>query len=216
MAGSFNKYWNNYLYYGLIFVLSMLTLFAVPMLGSEAGLEWNIPTTTAGWIVWTISNISASTLNVLMFHSFIKQAKINVKDDPNYLEAQKLLSENEIEKIEEPLSPSEWHRKQYRNKGISLFVFTLLGTIGLGQAILMFDGAKFLSQVIVLMTGLVFGVLQMKTTEEYWTVQYLDYAKLKVKEKKEAELEAQTTDYNEIIERTVVERTIRQPAEGEQ
>lgn len=215
MAGSFNKYWNNYLYYGLIFILSMITLFAVPMLGSEAGLQWNIPTTTAGWIVWTISNICASTLNVLMFHSFIKQAKVNVKDDPNYLEANRLLQENEIIEVETPLSPRAWHGKQYKNKGISLFVFTLLGTIGLGQAILMFDGAKFLSQIIVLLTGLVFGVLQMKTTEEYWTVQYLDYAKMKVREKQEAELEAQTLEYNEITEKTVIERVYKQPLEQE-
>lgn len=179
--------WNRYLYYGIIFVLSIITLFAVPMLGSEAGLQWNIPNTAVGWIVWTISNISASTLNVLMFHSFIKQGKLNIMEHPKYLEARKILEENNISKPTVPLSPEQWHAKQYKNKGISLFVFTLLGTIGLGQAILTFDGAKFLSQIIVLVMGLVFGIMQMKSTEEYWTVEYLEFAKHHLKIKKEKE-----------------------------
>lgn len=210
---SFTALWNRYLYYGLVFVLSLITLFAVPMLGSEAGLQWRVPNTAVGWIVWTVSNLCASTLNVLMFHSFIKQAKVNVQDDPNYQEANRLLLENEIEDAEVPLSPRAWHGKQYRNKGISLFVFTLLGTIGLGQAILTFDGAKFLSQVIVLLMGLIFGVMQMKSTEDYWTNEYLAYAKMKVQEKEELEEKAQTTSYIEQTSITTIERTRELPLE---
>lgn len=207
--------WNKYLYYGLIFVLSMITLFAVPMLGSEAGLAWNIPNTVVGWVVWIISNIAASILNVLMFHSFIKQGKVNILDEPAYIEACTLLQSNKIAETDLPLSPKDWHAKQYRSKGISLFVGTLLGTVGLGQAILTFDGAKFLSQVIVLLMGLVFGVLQMKSTEEYWTVEFLAYAKHKVKEKEEAEKLEATLSYNEITERTTVEVIYKEPLEGD-
>lgn len=207
--------WNKYLYYGLIFVLSMITLFAVPMLGSEAGLAWNIPNTVVGWVVWIISNIAASVLNVLMFHSFIKQGKVNILEDPAYIEACNLLQSNKIAEADVPLSPKEWHAKQYKSKGISLFISTLLGTIGLGQAILTFDGAKFLSQVIVLLMGLVFGVMQMKSTEEYWTVEFLAYAKQKVKEKEEAEKLEATLSYNEITERTTVEVIYKEPLEGD-
>lgn len=207
--------WNKYLYYGLIFVLSMITLFAVPMLGSEAGLAWNIPNTVVGWVVWIISNIAASILNVLMFHSFIKQGKVNILDEPAYIEACTLLQSNKIAETDLPLSPKEWHAKQYMSKGISLFVGTLLGTVGLGQAILTFDGAKFLSQVIVLLMGLVFGVMQMKSTEEYWTVEFLAYAKHKVKEKEEAEKLEATLSYNEITERTTVEVIYKEPLEGD-
>lgn len=207
--------WNKYFWYGIVFILSLITLFAIPMLGSEAGLEWNIPDTPVGWIVWTVSNVAASILNVLMFHSFTKQAKVNILEDPRYLEAETLIHENKIEPEKTPEAPEVLISRTYRSKGISIFVGTLLGTIGLGQAILMFDGVKFLSQIIVLGIGLVCGVMQMKHVEDIWTIDYLAYAKYKVKEKQKAELEAQTLDYNEITEKTVIERVYKQPLEQE-
>lgn len=206
-------WWNQYMYYGLICLISLITLFLVPMLGSEAGLEWQVPNTPVGWIVWIISNICTSILNVLLFHGFIKQAKVNILDDPNYLEAVRLLQVHEIETVSLPLSPKVWHSKQYRNKGLWLFIGTLAGTIGLSQAILQFDGVKFLSQVITLAIGLIFGVLQMKTTEEYWTVEYLAYAKMKVQEKEALEEKAQTTSYIEQTSITTIERTREIPLE---
>lgn len=146
MGNSCNRSWfNRYVYYGVIFILSLVTLFVIPMLGSEAGLGFNLPNTVVGWIVWTVSNVTAAILNVLMFHSFIKQGKLNILDDPNYLAANELLRLNNIGSVELPHSPKEWHRIQYRNKGISLFIFTVLGTISFGHAILMFDLIRFFS-----------------------------------------------------------------------
>lgn len=173
---------NRYLYYALIFVLSLICLFFLPMLGTELGMEFLLPNTAIGWIIFVFSNLCAATLNVLMFHFFIKQGKINIKDDPAYLAANKLLQENELTEIQLPLSPHAWHSKQYRNKGITLFVFTVLGTISFGQAILVFNLVKFLSQLITLMFGLVFGFMEMKSTEEYWTVEYPEYANYHVKQ----------------------------------
>lgn len=204
---TFGAWCNRYLYYALIFVLSLITLFALPMLGSEVGLAFDLPTTIAGWIVWTISNIAAAILNVLMFHSFIKQGKLNILDHPNYIAANELLRINNIGKVEVPLSPKQWHGKQYRNKGISLFIFTLLGTVAFGQAILTFNTVKFISQIIVLLCGLVFGFMEMKAVEEYWTTEYLEWAKLTVREKEEAEIAAQTTNYLEITTTSTIERT---------
>lgn len=210
-------WWNQYMYYGLIALISLITLFLVPMLGSEAGLEWQLPNTPVGWIVWIVSNICTSILNVLLFHGFIKQAKVNIQDDPNYLEANRLLQLHEIETVTLPLSPKVWHGKQYRKKGVTLFIFTLLGTIGLSQAILQFDGVKFLSQVITLAIGIIFGVLQMKTTEEYWTIEYLAYAKMRVEEKLEQEKKTNVTDYLEETSTTkvIVTRTLPISETGE-
>lgn len=173
---------NRYLYYALIFVLSLVCLFFLPMLGSEAGLEFDLPTTAIGWVVWSVSNLCSAGLNTLMFHFFIKQGKVNIKNDPAYIGANQLLQRNELRQVEKPLSPREWHAKQYRNKGISLFLFTVLGTISFGQALLVFNLVKFLSQAITLLIGLVFGFMEMKSTEEYWTVEYPEYAELRVKE----------------------------------
>lgn len=173
---------NRYLYYALIFVLSLVCLFFLPMLGSTAGLAFDIPTTVIGWVVWSVSNLCSAGLNTLMFHFFIKQGKVNIKNDPAYTGANQLLQKNELRQVEKPLSPREWHAKQYRNKGISLFLFTVLGTISFGQALLVFNLVKFLSQAITLLIGLVFGFMEMKATEEYWTVEYPEYAELRVKE----------------------------------
>lgn len=173
---------NRYLYYALIFVLSLVCLFFLPMLGSTAGLAFDIPTTAIGWVVWSVSNLCSAGLNTLMFHFFIKQGKVNIKNDPAYIGANQLLQKNELRQVEKPLSPREWHAKQYRNKGISLFLFTVLGTISFGQALLVFNLVKFLSQAITLLIGLVFGFMEMKSTEEYWTVEYPEYAELRVKE----------------------------------
>lgn len=173
---------NRYLYYALIFILSLVCLFFLPMLGSEAGLEFDLPTTVIGWVVWSVSNLCSAGLNTLMFHFFIKQGKVNIKNDPAYIGANQLLQKNDLRQVEKPLSPREWHAKQYRNKGISLFLFTVLGTISFGQALLVFNFVKFLSQAITLLIGLVFGFMEMKSTEEYWTVEYPEYAELRVKE----------------------------------
>lgn len=173
---------NRYLYYALIFVLSLVCLFFLPMLGSTAGLAFDIPTTIIGWVVWSVSNLCSAGLNTLMFHFFIKQGKVNIKNDPAYIAANQLLQKNELRQVDKPLSPREWHARQYRNKGISLFLFTVLGTISFGQALLVFNFVKFLSQAITLLIGLVFGFMEMKSTEEYWTVEYPEYAELRVKE----------------------------------
>lgn len=178
---------NKYLYYALIFVLSLVCLFFLPMLGTEMGMEFILPNTVIGWVIFIVSNLCSATLNVLMFHFFIKQGKVNIKHDTAYIAANELLQEIEPQYVEKALSPREWHKKQYRNKGISIFVFTVIGTISFGQAILVFDLVKFLSQAITLIFGLVFGFMEMKAVEEFWTIEYPDYARARVKQIKEEE-----------------------------
>lgn len=167
------------MYYGIIVVISLLTLFLVPMLGSELGLKWVLPNTAAGWVVYVVSNIISTVLNLLMFHSFVKQGKVNIIEEKKYLEAKGILqklTEDDAESKLTPLSPAQWHSKEYRTKAISLAVFTLLGTIGFANAILTFDVVKFIAQIICLVSGLIFGFIEMKAVEEYWTVDYYEYA----------------------------------------
>lgn len=171
------KITTQYLYYAIIALISIVMLFFLPMLGSEIGLQFEFPDTAAGWIVWSTVNLCSAAINVLMFHSFIKQAKVNVQSDKNYLEALRILEEVDMQLTDEARAPREWLGLQYKKKGITIFIFTLLGTISLGSSALMFDLTKFLVQLFSLLSGLVFGVIQMKATEEYWTVEFLNYAK---------------------------------------
>lgn len=202
-TSSFNKY----LYYGIIVVVSLIMLFFLPMLGSEVGLTFIIPNTVAGWIVWTLCNLASAGLNLLLFHAFIKQGKLNILAHPNYVEANNLLNIHKISRFIIPLSPAAWHSREYRKKGVWLAIGTLIGVIGLSNAFLVFNWVRFLTQLFSLVFAIIFGFMEMKSVEEYWTIEYLEYAKYTVHQKEEEELANQTTNYTEITETTITERT---------
>lgn len=77
--------WKQYQNYAIIAVASLFALFFIPMLGTEIGLAWVLPTTTAGWVVYIITKLLVAGLNVLIFHCFVQQAKVNSLNHPNYL-----------------------------------------------------------------------------------------------------------------------------------
>ena len=62
------KKWTQYLYYGIIFVVSLISLIFLPMIGSEADMGFNFPTTSAGWFVYIVSQLIVAVINVLIFH----------------------------------------------------------------------------------------------------------------------------------------------------
>lgn len=148
----------------------------MPAMGSVVGLAWVLPTTTAGWVVYVISKLCSAMFNVLIFHLFNKQGKLNILQHPSYLKASKMLYNASEARIKLPRSPKQFSRDTYGKKGITVFLATLLGTVGLSQAVLTFSMTEFIVQLISLVLALVFGILQMKTTEEFWTVEYEQYA----------------------------------------
>lgn len=172
-------------YYLIIGVISLLSTVFLPMVGSELGLSFNFPNTTAGWIAWSSSKIAVAVLNMVLFTCFMKQAKVNVKNDTRYLEARKILDEVEKKRALKPKSPKKWEGTQYLAKGTTMFVCSILSAIGFSQAILTFDLMTFLSYAFTLIMGLVFGFLQMNKTENYYTGEYLAYARMKQKELEE-------------------------------
>ena len=171
----------QYLNYIIIGIVSLIALVFLPMLGSTVGLGWNVPDTTVGWVVWVAVKLIVATLNVLIFHCFMQQAKINVKDNENYKRAREILVKQKEKEIL-PKSPSKWNSQQYIKKGSTIFTTTALSTIALTQAILSFDYVSMLTYLFTVVMGLIFGILQMKTAEEYWTDEYLQYALMKERE----------------------------------
>jgi hypothetical protein len=103
------------------------------------------------------------------------QAKVNIKDNPNYIAANEILKRYTYKNLT-PLSPQQWSTKQYGVKGITIFITSLLSTIALTQAILVFDWIGFLTYLFTIIFGIVFGVIQMKSAEAYWTEEYYSYA----------------------------------------
>lgn len=170
------EYVHQYTYYFIIGISSLFALVFLPMVGSEIGLGFDVPDTVSGWIVWIASKCIVSSLNVLIFHSFKQQAKINVKNDKNYTEANAILNRSKPKEYH-PRSPKTYQTKAYAKKGTTIFITSGLATIALTQAILRFDAMTMLTYLFTIIMGVIFGIMTMFKDEEYWTTEYLDYAK---------------------------------------
>ena len=179
------KEWRQWQYYMIIAVLSVIALFFLPMIGTQAGLALVVPTTAIGWVVYIVSKLLVATLNIMIFHCFIQQGRVNIAKDPAYLEAKAILEECLLEKEHAPRSPLQWARSTYGKKGLTIFVTTIISVIGLTQAVLTFDVVSMLTYLFTVIMGIIFGILQMNETEKYWTEEFLDYAKMVQKNKAE-------------------------------
>lgn len=164
--------YSNYL---IISICSVLAVFFFPFLGSTVGLELELPNTTAGWIVFVVTKLCVGALNLLIFHCFVAQAKINVRDNANFKQANQILQEEEPQN--KPLSPSAFFLREYSFKGVSVFVLSILSAFSLAQAVLTFDLIMMLTYVFTILGGVIAGFLEMKKVEDFWTYDYLNYAK---------------------------------------
>ena len=179
-----------YMYYLIIGLVSLISLVFLPMVGSEVGLDWNLPNTTVGWVVWVAIKVIVSVINVLIFYSFMQQAKVNVRDNEAYKEANEILGKVKHKDFV-PRSPQKFNSQSYGRKGTTIFITSALTTVALSQAILAYDWMAMLTYLFTIIMGIIFGVLQMKTAEEYWTIEYPRYAKNIIEE-----MEAKKLDDN--------------------
>lgn len=169
---NFREKFKVYQNYVIIAILSLISVFFLPMLGSEVGIGFNLPNTVAGWIVYVITKLSIVIINVLMLDQFIKQAKINVSEDEKFKEANEYFNENDEEKDEVILTPKQYIGSIYRKKMTSTAISSILGVFGLTQAILSFDWVAMLTYLFTVVFGLVFGWITMNEVEYYWTNTY--------------------------------------------
>lgn len=202
------KVLKQYEYYIIIGIISLVALFFFPMIGSEAGLAWTLPDTTAGWIVYVTSKLLVAIINILIFHCFILQAKINIQDDEKYLEAVNILERTSPDDTESLRSPDEYFKSIYGKKGIAIFVTSILSAVGLTQAVLTFDWISMLTYFFTILMGTIFGILQMNQVEIYWTTEYLRYAKKTQKDKEEADLKAMVdASSTSVVEEKYIQQT---------
>ena len=182
------------MYYILIGIISFISVAFLPMVGSTVGLGWKLPDTPTGWVVWAISRLIIATINVLIFYSFMEQAKLNVAKDPHYIEATEILIK--AKKADHtPRSPQKWQALQYGKRGTKIFISSAMSVVALGQAILSFDWVSMLAFIFTIAMGIVFGVLQMKKAEAYWTDEFYRYA-LMIKEEEAKKPEEIVNDNN--------------------
>ena len=160
------------------------------MLGSEVGLGWKIPNTTAGWIVWIITKLCIVAINILLLDQFIKQAKVNIKDNPKFVEADNFYTLQTEDEEEYLPGPTEFISKLYRNKGITTVITSALSVFGLTSAILTFDWVSMLTYLFTIIFGLLFGWMTMNKVEDYWTITYYK------KYKRDSQLKNNNNDNN--------------------
>lgn len=164
------------LWYGLIGILSIVVLVFFPMIGSGLPLRVTLPDSVIGWVVYVFSKVAIAAINICIFHSFMEQGKLNVSGFWKKLLADEILHKVKQQKQLIPLSPEEWLRKEYKNKGISITVSSVLSCIVLSQVVLTFDFIVFISFLLTLVIGLVFGIMALFKSEHFWSMDYFDYA----------------------------------------
>lgn len=200
------------MYYIIIAVISFISVVFLPMLGSTLGLGWKLPDTTAGWVVWGISRAIVATINVLLFHSFMEQAKLNIKDDEHYKEARDILVKVK-RKEHKPKSPAQWNAAQYGKKGTTIFLSSAMSVVAIGQAVLSYDWATALAYLFTLGMGIIFGIMQMKKAETYWTTEYYEYALMKKSMEEEQQIAEQSEQTQETEENAVTEQINKEEQE---
>ena len=162
--------------YFIIAILSMICIFFIPMMGSSVGVKFLIPTTIAGWVIWIVSKLAVILINMLIFDQFIRQGKINVKDNPNFLKAQAIFNQLETPEEEHLPTPREYFGRLYRSKGIKLFLSSLLSLVAFSNAILSFNWVTMLTYLFTIVVGIIFGWINMLEVENYWTDTYFKLA----------------------------------------
>lgn len=178
------------MYYIIIAVISLISVVFLPMVGTTLGLGWKLPDTTAGWVVWGVSRAIVATTNVLLFHSFMEQAKLNIKDNEHYKEARDILVKVK-KKEHKPKSPAQWNAAQYGKKGTTIFLSSAMSVVAIGQAVLSYEWATALAYLFTLGMGIIFGIMQMKKAETYWTTEYYEYALMRKRMEEEQQIAAE-------------------------
>lgn len=173
---------NDLMFYIIISLVSIVSIVLLPLLNSDPDMKWAFPSTTSGWLLWIFTRGAVVGMNLTLFYCFMQQAKRNVANHPKYKEACEILDRYRQHKKIMPLDPKTWNKKQYIEKSITLTITSIFSLVSFGQAILRFDLVLFLSCLFTVFLGLVFGWIQEKKAEIYWTDEFWLYAKLKEKE----------------------------------
>ena len=188
----------QYLYYVIIGIFTFIVLVFMPMLGSSIDGGLKLPQGKGAWVMFVITRVLIAVTNIIIFYSFMQQAKLNVRNNKEYIEANKILLRGKNKRERKPMSPKKWEASQYLKKGTTLAIGTVFALFSLSQAILTYKYTDLISYVLLIFLATVFGIFQMKKAEIYWTTEYYRYAKMIEEENKPVE-EIQEINDTEVI-----------------
>ena len=168
-------------YYCLIFLLSLLVMTVAPMFTPSANTDLGIsaifPHSVIGWAIYVCTKVFVGVVNLLLFHCFVKQARINIKSNEKYIAACKIYDMYHPKEYN-PRGPKQYFGQLYRKKGVMIFLTSMLSAVVLTNAILSFDVTAFVTYCMTILMGIIFGILKMKEVEAYWTSEFYDAAVL--------------------------------------
>ena len=188
----------QYLYYVIIGIFTFIVLVFMPMLGSSLDGSLILPEGKGAWIMFVITRVFIAITNIIIFYSFMQQAKLNVRNNEYYKAANEILLKTKNSKEKKPMSPKKWEASQYLKKGTTIALGTVFALFSLSQAILTYKYTDLISYVLLIFSATVFGIFQMKKAEIYWTTEYYRYAKMVEEENKPVE-EIQKINDTEVI-----------------
>ena len=206
-------------YFLIIGIISIIVVFIIPLIsGAVYGdIGMYFPKTTEGWIVYWCIRGGSVVGNVAVFVLFKQQAKMNIRNNENYLKAKEILSEHFESKEFIPRSPRQMNLKEYIIKVTSVIAMTILSGVTISALAISFDFITFLSCVVSTVIAICFGWVTMIKNEIYWTEEYLEYAKYvdkKIKESEEAEKQAESAQTD--TESKVSEQSEELPLEAKE
>lgn len=171
----FKEYLRLYTYYILIGILSIASTVIFPIISVDIDISTTFPQDSTGWVMYIIIRTLIMIMNMLIFSLFIQQAKVNVRNEVNYKKAIELLGKYKPKEYS-PRSAKQFLSREYLRKGICLMITSVASLFVIGSALFKYDYMLLIATVFTVIISIVFGIIEMKKVELYYTTEYLDYA----------------------------------------
>ena len=161
-----------------VVILSLISMFLVPLIGSYASGTTQFPQTIPAWILYFTCAIAVSICSLMIYLALHNQGKLNVKDEEEYLKAKELHLKN-FERMNGkeliPIDPFKWERKQKTQKGIFQTLGIFLGLLGFGLGALCWNNSQFISSTFSIILAIGLGLVHMGDVERMFTEGWLEY-----------------------------------------
>lgn len=181
MRKATRKMINDYAYYVMIVLISLLVVFIPPLvMGSVVGnLETVLPKTPVAWAVWIILNVSTAIGNMSILVFFKLQARKNSESHPNYKKACEILNRLAGKKeVFIPRSPKAMNAKEYVTKSVCICISTVTSFFTISALMINFQVMALISCLLSMIIAIIISWTTMLKNEEYWTEEYLLYAEM--------------------------------------
>ncbi|MBP5446239.1 MAG: hypothetical protein J6Y28_08725 [Acholeplasmatales bacterium] len=161
-----------------VVILSLISMFLVPLLGSYLTGTTQFPETIPEWILYFACALAISVCCLFIFLALFNQGKMNVKEEPEYIQAKELHLKNFKRMNGQeiiPIDPFKWEKQQKTRKGIYQTIGMFCGLLGFGLAVIHWNNSQFISATLSVIMSIAFGLVKMADVERMWTEGWLEF-----------------------------------------